>query len=157
LIDIRSNNGGDPYLAYDLFKQLFPSQVPFSSTRYRAHTAADALGEAFSTLGPVTNGGSVPADESALLVTQTSDFNYRNLLKSPDGANFTSWADLYGPVEVHGDNFTNLASNNFFNQYYDLASWNLVVSGYGNRSNIPSDPFDASQITLVSSTQTHHR
>lgn len=156
MIDIRSNNGGDPYLAYDLFKQLFQSQVPFSSTRYRAHTATDALGKCFSTLGPVTSGDSRPADESALFVAQTSSFNYRNLLKSPDGVNFTPWADLYGPVEVHGDNLTNLASNNLFNQSYDLASWNLVVSGYGNRSNIPPDPFGASQIALVSSTQTHH-
>lgn len=40
--------GGNRYLAYDSFKQLFPSLVSYSETRIRASDAATVLGEIVS-------------------------------------------------------------------------------------------------------------
>ena len=150
IIDVRGNIGGDPDPAWDLFKQLFPSIVPFTEIRTRATAAIDALGRLTSRIQP-----GFPPDQNASIQEQwmssnLSFFNYHTTLKSPDGPHFDSWSDLGGPVASHGDNFTNTASWLFSDPNYTEQSANMVISGYGNRSDISPSPFRADQITLLS-------
>ena len=150
IIDVRGNVGGQPGPAWDLFKQLFPSTVPFTKIRTRATAATNALGLLTSRLQT-----GLPSDQNASIQEQwvtsnLSFFNYHTTLESPDGPHFDSWSELYGPVSSHGDNFTNTASWLFNDPDYTAQSANMVISGYGNHSDIPPSPFRASQITLLS-------
>jgi hypothetical protein len=143
IIDIRGNGGGDIFLAYDFFKQLFPTKVPYSGTRFRAHPAANALGISVSVLGELEFGN------RTVELVSAEDFNYRVSLKSPDGPRFQSWEELYGPKTVNGDTFSTVHSWDLSNTTVDIVSSGVVVSGYGNMTNIASSPFAASNITLV--------
>ena len=150
IIDVRGNIGGDPDPACDLFKQLFPSIVPFTKIRARATAATDALGRLTLRLQ-----AGVPLDQNTSIQAQwmssnLSFFNYHTTLKSPDGPHFDSWSDLSGPVASHGDNFTNTASWLFSDTDYTEQSANMVISGYGNQSDIAPSPFRVNQITLLS-------
>ena len=150
IIDVRGNIGGQPEPAWDLFKQLFPRTVPFTKIRTRATAATDALGRLTSRLQ-----AGFPPDQNASIqekwmASNLSFFNYHTTLKSPDGPHFDSWSDLFGPVASHGDNFTNTASSLFSDTPYTEESADMVISGYGNQSDIPPSPFRADEITLLS-------
>lgn len=68
------------------------------------------------------------------------------------GGVLTSWGgDLFGPVKVHGDNFTKLGAYDFSNQAADIAIAGVVIS---TNSSTVSNPF--SQIILVMSSDTCH-
>ena len=141
IVDLRGNGGGDPYLAYDTFKQLFPSLIPYSGTQIRDSPASNILGQEISRLA-------ASGEVGELLDTF---FNYKSSLQSPDGPLFDSWDELYGPVEVYGDRFSNTASWKFSNAALDIASsTGIVVSGYANNSYLPAQVFAAKNITLVS-------
>ena len=148
IIDVRQNPGGTIAVGYDTFKQLFPSVVPYSGMRIRAHDAADVIG-----LGD---------SKYISLIEQTHDiaqlipkyegkgwdpFFNGGYLESPDSHVFPSWTDFYGPVQSHGDNFTHVGSWPFSSQIY---TGSIVVSGYGNRSHLPPQAFTSSNIILVS-------
>ena len=60
------------------------------------------------------------------------------------------WSDLYGPQEYHGDNYTNLFSRKYYNPDVTLANDDLIVSGYGNLSSLPSHPFKSENMILFS-------
>ncbi len=48
IIDVSANGGGTILQGYDLFKQLFPSILPYGATRFRAHEAFNLIGEEVS-------------------------------------------------------------------------------------------------------------
>lgn len=136
IIDVRGNGGGNPVLAYDLFKQLFPKEVPYSGLRARSHVALDAMGSVLSAApGDIAGGTIVDA---------------RHMLQSPDGAPYEQWDKLAGPVPNHGDSFTELASwelgNSSATQDFGQG---MTVSGYENRTDLPPQPFSSEDITLV--------
>ena len=140
IVDVRGNEGGTVVLAYDTFKQLFPSVVPYSSIRTRASPALNAL-------------GSIVSDENALFGSAVGGeiFDAQSFLQSPDGPYYQDWNQFNGPVMERGDNFTRSASFEFFNATRNpSSSQNLTVSGYGNRSNVPPQAFPSEAITLVS-------
>lgn len=145
LIDVRSNAGGMVELAYDLFKQLFPTRTPYSGMRFRAHPAADAIGTVISSL----RGTLAPGDDGELEPYLASPFDFNNSLSSPSEKPFESWSDLYGPQTVHMDNFTNLLSWKFSDVALDLATNGIVPSGYANNTDVASQPFADEDIILV--------
>ena len=141
IIDVRGNGGGTVTLAYDAFKQLFPNMTPFSATRIRDSNSSNAIGTEIS--GLKNNAASIaPAG-------YYSFFNYLIDLTKPDGPNYNSWNDIYGPVQSHGDQYSNLVSWDFANVTQDISAGGFVVSGYGNNTNIAPLPFAAQNITLV--------
>jgi hypothetical protein len=162
IIDLRGNPGGSSFTGYDLFKQLFPDLQIFSKMRYRDHPAVNALGNALSQLTSITvaeakelPGLNLTSEEGAqkFLDDQArfSVFNYHNNLIRPDGPTFSSWADMYGPQSVNGDNFTKPHAWLFSNPGLDIiSSSGLVVSGYGDKKHIAPQVFDSSNITVVS-------
>jgi hypothetical protein len=146
LIDVRGNDGGNPFLAFDTFKQLFPNAgAPYSGTRFRAQPLADAIGLQVAKL--VNGRAAVVTPEDALV--DFSPFNYQTGLKNPDGAPFGSWSEFFGPNQEAGDNFSSIASFSFSNSTYDVTFGQIVPSGEANNSKIAPSPFDAGNITIV--------
>ena len=65
-----------------------------------------------------------------------------------NGANFTSWAEKYGPHAFNGDLFTSIIRWNL-SDTIDVYT-DIVVDGYGNRSDVPpSQPFAAEDIVVL--------
>ena len=136
IIDVRGNGGGNPVLAYDLFKQLFPKEVPYSGLRARSNVGLNAVGRVLSAAPGDTAGGTI--------------VDARHMLQSPDGAPYVHWDKLAGPVPNHGDSFTELTSWELGNS---SATPNfgqgLPVSGYENRTDLPPQLLSSEDITLV--------
>ena len=66
------------------------------------------------------------------------------------GQPFPSWQEFFGPQQIHGDNYTYISRLNISDPNLDasLADPNYVVSGYGDRSNLPQQVFAAEDIVL---------
>ncbi|KAL9107938.1 MAG: hypothetical protein Q9227_007260 [Pyrenula ochraceoflavens] len=142
IVDMSQNDGGTIMLAYDMFKQLFPMIEPFGAHSMRATPELNVLGQL---LNPeiakdrangssdetiIHDGGYGPFD-----ATWIADVN-----ENP----WPSWAAMFGPQQIAGDKYTNLAR--FQPARADLAGFQ--VSGYGNRKNIPPQPFKSDNIVL---------
>lgn len=133
------HQGGFVFLGYDTFKQLFPTQVPYSGVRTRLSPALNALGQ-------IVSNQSTPLGQGV----GGYIFDAQSFLQSPDGPFYQSWNQLNGPVEEHDDNFTKIASWEFSNATRNLEfSDNLTMSGYGDRADLPPQVFPSEAITLV--------
>ncbi|KAF2234971.1 hypothetical protein EV356DRAFT_544524 [Viridothelium virens] len=149
IIDVRQNGGGRISQGFDTFKQLFPTLTPYSGNRIRAFEAGNFLGQEFSQT--VTNFIEQDLQDPTLLAQQYGGgdwfaYYYGGYLRSPDGPQYSSWADFYGPLQIHNDNFTHVGSWQLSDFTYTAP---LVVSGYGNRSNLPPQVFEGSDIVLL--------
>lgn len=139
VIDCRSNGGGDLELAYDTFKQLFPTLTPYGAVRAHASEAYNQLGSLVSAISPNTS------DLNALSLAANPLVNYR-LNLDVDNQDFGSFNEFYGPNTIYGDNFTALFRQNLTN----ILSTNLFpLSGYNNRSNLPPQPFKSENIVML--------
>ncbi|KAJ5529337.1 hypothetical protein N7527_002730 [Penicillium freii] len=132
LIDLSSNPGGYISIGIDLSRIFFPNAVPYTATRFRAHDAAKYLTKAYS------RGNS----------TDTSNvFAYRQMVRSDQKTEFSSWEDLYGPHEILGSSASSLLAN--FN-YTSTSSKNFPINGYGP---VPLNPskslFSADNIAII--------
>ncbi|KAH7046704.1 peptidase S41 family protein [Macrophomina phaseolina] len=149
IVDLSSNGGGTILQGYDLFKQFFPSILPYGGTRLRAHEAFDLIGQKFSYLSE-----GVPRDLDTVTNNYTlvdivpSVFNYRTDTDE-NYAPFNSWPQKYGPVTNHGDNFTSIIRWNLSDPLNVLNSGGIEITGYGNRSNFTEQPFESGNIVLL--------
>lgn len=149
ILDLSANGGGTILQGYDLFKQLFPSILPYGASRFRAHEALNLLGEQSSYLS-----GLVPRslnDNATYLDIESSAFNYRTDV-DVNYENFDSWAEKYGPHALgpQPDNFTSIIRWNLSDVLTPLNSGGIDISGYLNRTNITAQPFAAENIIIVS-------
>jgi hypothetical protein len=137
IIDVSANGGGYGIQAFDLFKQLFPSIDPYGASRIRAHESVDLLGQIYS--API-NHSDLPAGLDHL-------WNYHTDLDS-NNEKFSSWEQKYGPHPLGpgNDTFTSLIRWDLSDPPTDNGIW---VTGYGNRSNMTSQPFQPQNIVLV--------
>lgn len=148
IIDVSANGGGTILQGYDLFKQLFPSVMPYGATRFRAHEAVDYIGQEISAFS-----GMVPRSLNTNATVQnlvSTPFNYRtdadvNYHPFPD------WKTKYGPHQYgpEPDNFTSIIRWNLSDVLTPDNSGGIYVSGYLNRSNITTQPFDAENIVIM--------
>ncbi|KAK0653734.1 Peptidase S41 family protein ustP [Lasiodiplodia hormozganensis] len=150
IVDLRRNGGGSILLGYDLFKQLFPSIEPYGATRVRAADSYNAMGQVVTAI----------ADEYDIANNETAQeeifdsFQYgiirhfwaQSVGLDVNNKEFPSWEAFFGPEAIHGDNFTNLVRNNFSDP---LQVGDFSVSGYGDNSDVPSQPFKAENIVLL--------
>jgi hypothetical protein len=142
IIDVSANGGGYGSQAYDLFKQLFPSKDPYDATRIRAHESMDLLGQVYS--GPINR-----SDLKAAQMADMPIYNYHKDLDS-NKRKFTSWKQKYGPHPQGpgNDSFTSLIRWGLSDpQLHDIGD--IWVTGYGDRSNTTSQPFQPQNIVLV--------
>lgn len=155
IVDVSANGGGTILQGFDLFKQLFPSILPYGASRYRAHEAFNLMGIQDSYLS-----GLVPrslSDNATYQDLESEVWNYRDTNLNVDYEPFTSWAELYGPHPLgpEPDNFTSIIRWNLSDIL--LAAENsggIDVSGYLNRTNITVQPFEAENIIIVSYSST---
>ena len=126
MIDLRGNGGGSLIMAYDMFKQIFPSMTPWGTSNLRAFDLFNDIGKIVT----AEYAGTTP--ENATPDDYNTDFSTPfNAREEFDKMNkdFSSWADFYGPVHTHGDTFTNLVRYNLSDPYQTS---NISVSGYNN-------------------------
>ncbi|KAK5712816.1 hypothetical protein LTR15_011809 [Elasticomyces elasticus] len=141
-IDLRTNGGGDVFLGYDLFKQLFPKADPYGATNFIASPLIDTAGEIvttfYSNVTTVTiNNYTGPDYGTPLNVRMDLTAHLQQ---------YDSWSDFFGPHERNGGNFTSLTRYNLS----DAAETSpFLVSGYQNLSNNPTQVFQSENIVLI--------
>ena len=103
LIDLQQNAGGDTLLAYDTFKQFFPTTEPFAGSRMRAHEAADVLGTTLT-----DEYDTQTLNDTFYYELSANEWVATDRLNADTSQNFTSWGEFFGPHEYNGDSFTNV-------------------------------------------------
>jgi hypothetical protein len=153
IIDVSANGGGTILQGYDLYKQLFPQGIDHAAgDRFRAFESTDLIGQKFSEIGAGLPREIVPESENDTLYwlqwdVVSSVFNYRTD-RNVDGENFVSWPNKFGPVEIAGDNFTNLFRWNLSDGLTPYNSGGIWIHGYRNLTNY-TQPFLAEDIVVV--------
>ena len=107
VVDMRGNPGGVIVLGFEVFKQLFPSIVPFGASRLHAHSAFELIGAALTDV--INNETFIQQNSTDFLadVDFFSLFDYQ-LLLDVNNQDFTSFEDYFGPHVIHGDNYTSV-------------------------------------------------
>ncbi len=144
IIDLQANGGGTVPLGIDTFAQLFPPlSPPLSQGNLRATVGTNLLGQ-----GVTDNVASVieTAGDNVTARAEAGDgypYSAYSEIK-PDGTEFSSWSDLFGPVSLNNDKFTNLFQDN-----QSLPNVpGLIVTGTNNRTGF-LQPFAANDMILV--------
>ncbi|KAK8171117.1 peptidase S41 family protein-like protein [Phyllosticta citrichinensis] len=148
IIDVSANGGGTILLGYDLFKQLFPSILPYGGTRFRAHEAFDLIGQKFSWISrdiPRTL-DAVEGNLTTLDIVPAA-FNYRTDVDI-DYKPFESWPDKFCPHVYQDDNFTSIIRWNMSDPM-NIINGGIQISGYEDRSNMTTQPFKAADIVII--------
>ncbi|KAK5690067.1 hypothetical protein LTR97_012552 [Elasticomyces elasticus] len=117
ILDLRGNGGGTVRDGYDMFKQLFPSEVPYGAANLAAFPLVNALGDITTCQMAIKN----RTDRD---VTWIRDYDVIEDL-TISLTHYGSWADFYGPIQRNGGNFTNLKRLNLTDRY------SLVEPVYG--------------------------
>ncbi|OJD30635.1 peptidase s41 family protein [Diplodia corticola] len=158
VVDVSANGGGTILLGYDLFKQLFPSIDAFAAAdRARAVEALGVVGGKFSEVaagvervyvGEEGEGGNATLYELEVDVVSTY-LNYRTD-ERVDGKAFGSWGEKFGPVEGHGDEYTELSRWNLSDVLTPYNSGGVWVTGYGEGAGEnATQPFRAEDVVVM--------
>ncbi|GME24189.1 putative peptidase s41 family protein [Neofusicoccum parvum] len=144
VIDLQQNLGGQSLLAYDTYKRFFPDGDAYRGSRRRSHEMANTLGRATTNYWDSLEPGTADYDNFYQLLA-ADEWVVTDRLNADTGANFSSWAEYYGPRTYHGDAFSlteryNLSSIVFSESAFD--GWSLP-------SEYPDQPWDASDIVLL--------
>jgi len=145
VIDLQANGGGKILLGYDTFKQLFPTIQPYGASNLRAHESANIIGRKGSDLIGEIPEGDV---EDQLQSGAYEWYNYRASLDVNDKP-YSSWTQLYGPVDTGTGNVTNLLRQRLDWPVLTSLSQGIVVTGYNNRSTGFTQPFAPENIIMV--------
>lgn len=152
VIDLQSNEGGEPLLAIDTFKHFFPNIEPFAGSRLRAISAANVMGQ---TLTSVFHNLTTADDEYYELVD--SEWVATTKLNANTNQSFASWPEFFGPTQSNGDFFTtiqryNLSNEDFVQASFDNPEGNFTVFGYGSEkaASATNPPFAAENIIMLS-------
>lgn len=135
VIDLQGNGGGTVILRVDLFKQLFLTIEFYVSSRMRAHSSLDIIGNTLQY-------GDAEQLEGVSIYYQTS--------VDMDGQDVASWADYYGPYEEGGGFFTSTEHYNFSDAEITLlqSGNGIIVFGYANESDVAPRDFAPEDILL---------
>jgi len=152
VVDLQSNEGGNPLLAINTFKRFFPNIDPYAGSRLRATSPANVMGQ---TLTSAFQDLSSTDDRYDQLVD--SEWVATTRLNATTNQTFTSWPEFFGPSEIHGDYFTSvqrydLNNDDFVGAAFDDSSSNFTVYGYGanKAASATAPPFAAKDIIIVS-------
>ncbi|KAK5686512.1 hypothetical protein LTS10_002632 [Elasticomyces elasticus] len=138
ILDLRGNDGGTVSNAYGIFKQLFPSEVPYGATNLAAFPLVNALGD-------ITTHQMAMKNWTDRDVTPIFDYDVTEDL-TISSTHYDSWADFYGPIQRNGGNFTNLKRFNL-TYVYSLVT---PVYGYGTDTRPQPQTFASDDIVILS-------
>ncbi|KAG9696194.1 hypothetical protein KCU95_g4457, partial [Aureobasidium melanogenum] len=144
VIDLRGNGGGDIFLAYDLFRQLFPTETPYGAGNHRASELHNATGRVASKNIDQLRAAYPDLVKAGVDGVVLNSFNYREPL-TVDNEQFTSWEDFFGPHENDRGNFTSL---NRFN-LTDISATTVPITGYADDDIEQPRTFSSQDIVLL--------
>lgn len=144
VMDLRGNSGGTIFLAYDLFRQLFPSETPYGAGNYRVGELHNFTGRVASENIDQLRLAYPELVEAGVDGVVLNSFNYREPL-TVDNKSFTSWADFLGPQQNGRGDFTSL---NRFN-LTDISVTTVPILGYGNDNATQPQTFSPEDIVLL--------
>jgi hypothetical protein len=144
VMDLRGNSGGTIFLAYDLFRQLFPSETPYGAGNYRAGELHNFTGRVASENIDQLRSAYPELVEAGVDGVVLNSFNYREPL-TVNNKSFTSWADFFGPQQNDRGDFTSL---NRFN-LTDISATTVPILGYGNDNVTQPQTFSPEDIVLL--------
>jgi hypothetical protein len=144
VMDLRGNSGGTIFLAYDLFRQLFPSETPYGAGNYRVGELHNFTGRVASENIDQLRSAYPELVEAGVDGVVLNSFNYREPL-TVDNKSFTSWADFLGPQQNGRGDFTSL---NRFN-LTDISVTTVPILGYGNDNATQPQTFSPEDIVLL--------
>ncbi|RDL33310.1 Uncharacterized protein BP5553_08749 [Venustampulla echinocandica] len=150
VIDLQQNGGGDSLLAWDTFKQFFPTIDPYGGSRLRAHAAANSMGSTIT--GYFDELDEEYYDFYGLYANEWVSSTRINVTTN---RNFTSWAEFFGPHPANGDIFTSVQRYDLNNILFDtlsVGSPNNSFSVYGSagRPANATQPYAANDIIILS-------
>jgi hypothetical protein len=148
IIDVSGNGGGNILLAFETFKQLFPTVDPYLTSSRRATPQLEILTE-FTTKSAQAVRKNLDDFEDA---GGDGDFDVSDV-DDAAGKRYTSFQDYWHPFDTHNDSFTPLASYNLSNNVASEITDGLVVSGYGNNTRLSPQPFASKNVILVTDGQ----
>ncbi|KAM0738259.1 hypothetical protein ACQRIT_007451 [Beauveria bassiana] len=148
VVDLQQNNGGFVLLAYDFFRQLFPSIVQDGISRWKLSKSHTYLARVISDIVKDVN----PATEAnrQLLHFYTSPWNYRFDLNITN-QHFATFDDKFHPHVYKDTHYSNLIRTDSSDPLTTSnTTWGIgiEVSGYGARTNL-AQPFQAENIILL--------
>lgn len=140
IFDVSGNGGGSIVLAYDMFKQFFPTVDPFIALNMRVNPASKVFFEVFS---DQINNSSLTEEERRDYWTGPFAYYYMNDI---NGTRYRNWEEFYGPIESYGDTFTNYSRWNIRDK--EAFPMNFTVTNGDMMSNSTS-PWAAEDIIIV--------
>ncbi|KAK4552583.1 hypothetical protein LTR86_010227 [Recurvomyces mirabilis] len=122
VIDLQQNGGGDVLLAYTVFRLFFPSINPYAGSFRRANPLANEMGSLITQYWE-----SLPGSDPALYANVSADEWIATIrLNAATGANFSSWAELYGPYTDGVEDITDVERLNTSSAVFDFSGFDLV-------------------------------
>ncbi|KAK7928152.1 Interphotoreceptor retinol-binding [Apiospora marii] len=136
IIDVSGNGGGDIIRAFDLFRLFFPTDLPYSATRFRRSDATNAMAAIFGSVDPQDNAAVYPlAWRGQVEPDQKTRFGSLNDFLNADGA-----AQL-------GTSVSALYANR---DYADTSTADDPIRGYGPVAQSPTTPpYSPNDILIV--------
>ncbi|KAM5433468.1 hypothetical protein MferCBS31731_007105 [Microsporum ferrugineum] len=144
IIDVSGNPGGVIFLGYDAFKQLLPNgkvETPFNQG---AIEQFDLIGKQVNYLLTHPKAPKAPDAEQ-----ERNDIFDLNAYVDPNGKKYKTWRSYFGPERVRQGNFIHLGLWDFNNSEMSLKAGGLIVSGYGNRTQIAPQAFKLEDMVIV--------
>jgi hypothetical protein len=128
------SNRYEPANIFSTFKQIFPQVYPYHAAQLRATTELNFIGSQLA--------------KAPYNISTYSLINYE-AFETTTGDDFPSWDSVFGPHQLHGDNFTSQVLLNFTDPVQTVDTDGIVVTGYLNRSQGFAQPFTADNIVLL--------
>ena len=147
IIDLQTNGGGNVFLGYAMFLQLFPNIFPFGGSNVRANQFINVLGVASDAFTATQLQD--PVNETVRQNLEANEVWFSVADLKTDNTAFKDWADVYGPVVDQGDNFTNEVRYNLTDPLV-AASLGLDMPSYINNG---TPPYAASDIIMLTDGQ----
>ncbi|CAH0053888.1 unnamed protein product [Clonostachys solani] len=148
VIDLSGNRGSFLFLAYDTFRQFFPKMDPFSLANSRASKNLNTIGSVLSQIAM----GSAESLTGPLNRTMAQQLGAGDLgmygTLSRESKPWKSWEELFGPVTVNGDNYTNPWRYDF-NSSRIIGQLKFNMTGYEDNHRDYEQAFDPKDIILL--------
>lgn len=92
IVDLQGNTGGAIFLAFVTFRRFFPDIDPFAGSRRRSSDLSNVLGRTFTDYW-----SDLSDDDDDKAYYEASEWVVTDRLNAATGANFSSWAEYFGP------------------------------------------------------------
>lgn len=145
IIDLQQNSGGQESLAFEVFRQFFPSLAPFAGSRMRSHYLADVLG---TTMTPYFDSLNTSSPDYDIYVAE--EWVVTDRVNVLTGQNFTSWRQFSGAGNYDGDALSLVEQYNLSSPIFDSDALGIVFPDcYFNNTCSPQTQWSSRDIILL--------